>query len=156
MKAVLASTLIPAAAITALIHASPAAATPDTPTPDTTCGTTLESWMPYTLEGVVWHNDNSYKSDRTRIDIGSDGKASWWIESHGEAKGHDRVWIESNPARFRSDRGTGSGPMLDFTLWQPTCNAAGQVVAAHVTTHIPNGLGVETVKTPPGEPLKPK
>jgi hypothetical protein len=156
MKTALASGLISAAAITALIQASPAAAAPDTPATDTACGTTLESWMPHTLEGVVWHNDNPNKQDRTRIDIGSDGKVSWWIESHGEAKGVDQVWIESNSARFRSDRGTGSGPMLDFTLWQPTCNAAGHVVSAHATTHIPIGLGVETVRTPPGEPLKPK
>jgi hypothetical protein len=158
MKTALSGGLIFTIGVTALIHASPAAATPDTPTTDTACGTTLESWMPYPLEGVQWHNQVPIWS-KTRIQIGTDSRAYWRMETETsvrETKGHDRVWIESNSARFKSDLGVGRGDMWDFTLWGPACNEEGHVVSAHATTHIPNGIGgVNTWKNRPAEPLKP-
>jgi hypothetical protein len=155
MKTALASALTSAAAITALIHASPAAATPNAPEVDAACGTTVESWMPHTLAGVQWYNNGPHRTAHpTRIDIGTDGIANWRVHEVGETNGHDRVRIEGDSARFRSDRGTGRGDMLDFTLHSPTCDAAGSVVSAHATTHIPFGGGVRTIKTHDAEPLK--
>jgi hypothetical protein len=156
MKTALASALVPAAAITALIHATPAAATPDTPSTETACGTTLESWIPHPLKGTQWHDAGPrHRPYATQIEIGPDGIANWWIEGVGRIDGHDRVWIEGNSARFRSDRGTGRGDMIDVTLHSPTCDAAGNVVSAHATTHIPNLGGVQTIKNLDTEPLKP-
>jgi hypothetical protein len=153
MKTALASALIPAAAIATLIHATPAAATPGTPSADTTCGTTLQSWMPHALAGVQWHT-NAAVSYETRIDIGTDGRANWKMGGV-ETNGHDQVWIEGNSARFRSDLGRGWGDMWEFTLWQPTCNAAGHVVSAHARTDVPMGFGgVHTYTTRPAEPFK--
>jgi hypothetical protein len=156
MKTALASALVPAAAITALIHATPAAATPDTPSTETACGTTLESWMRYTLEGEQLHNTSSF-SYETRINIGPDGIANWKLQHDNivhEANGHDRVWIEGNSARFRSDKGRGTGEMFDFTLHSPTCKGP-DVFAAYATTHIPVAFGVDTYATRPGVPLRP-
>jgi hypothetical protein len=155
MKTALSSAVIAAAAIAALVQASPAAATPDTPSADTACGTTLESWVYYALEGAQWHGDPNTGSPRaTKIDIRSDGVANWNVETVGYAAGVDRVWIESNSARFRSDMGRGWGDMIDFTVHTPTCDAAGNVVSAHATTYVPVLGGVFTIRTYPDMPLK--
>jgi hypothetical protein len=156
MKTALASALIPAATITAFIYATPAAAAPASPSPEATCGTTLQSWMPHALTGTQWHDAGPRRrAYKTQIEIGPDGIANWSIEGVGRANGHDRVRIEGDSARFRSDKGTGRGDMLDVTLHSPTCDTAGNVVSAHATTHIPNWGGVQTIKNLDTEPLKP-
>jgi hypothetical protein len=159
MKTTRASALICAVAITALIHASPTAAKPDMPSNDTACGTTFESWMAYTLDGVQWHDDGPYRWPfPTRIDIGfdgTDGTANWRVKNLGGTKEIDRVWIEGDSARFRSASGTARGAMIDFTLHSPVCDELGLVVSAHVRTHVPTRTaGVRMYQTLPGEPLK--
>jgi hypothetical protein len=140
------------AAMSALASAAPAAATPDTSTAaNAGCGTTMDTWKQTTLSGTQYYYDGElFWKDftyPTRIEITDSGIVNWKITGVGDVRGHDRMWIEGDSARFKSDKGRGFGTMIDFTLHDPKCNEFGDLISAHMTSHLPNFDKVWTIKT---------
>jgi hypothetical protein len=141
------------AAMSALASAAPAAATPDSSTAaNAGCGTTMDTWSQTTLTGIQNHWDGTgFKGGSkfpTRIEITDKGIVNWKIDGVGDVSGHDRMWIEGNSARFRSDMGRGFGSMIEFKLHNPVCTESGRLISSHITTdNVPYLLDVLILKS---------